>query len=86
MSSTAHAALTDSLGNPVTLHDPASATALNDFVEGFIACEARAVNVLDAAADTSPIVQASCAALHMFAESADAPRNASGGAARLSCM
>ena len=68
--------MTDSLGNPITLHDATSATALNDFVEGFIACEARAVNVLNAAADTSPIVQASCAALHMFAESADAPRNA----------
>ena len=67
---------TDSLGNPITLHDATSAAALNDFVEGFIACEARAVNVLNAAADTSPIVQASCAALHMFAESADAPRNA----------
>ena len=67
---------TDSLGNPITLQDETSATALNDFVEGFIACEARAVNVLNAAADTSPIVQAGCAALHMFAESADAPRNA----------
>ncbi|HRL99193.1 MAG TPA: tetratricopeptide repeat protein, partial [Acidovorax sp.] len=67
---------TDSLGNPATLHDPASAAALNDFVEGFIACEARAVNILGAAADGSAIVQACCAALHMFAESADAPRNA----------
>ena len=45
---------TDSLGNPITLHDATSAAALNDFVEGFIACEARAVNVLNAAADTSP--------------------------------
>ena len=71
-----HAPLTDSLGNPTTLHDPASLAALNDFVEGFIACEARAVNVLGAATDTSAIVQASCAALHMFAESADAARNA----------
>ena len=68
--------LTDSLGNPLTLHDPASAAAVNDFVEGFIACEARAVNVLNAAADHSAIVQACCAALHMFAESADAPGNA----------
>jgi len=67
---------TDSLGNPATLHDPASAAALNDFVEGFIACEARAVNVLNAAADESAIVQACCAALHMFAETGDAPRNA----------
>lgn len=68
---------TDSLGNPITLHEPASAAALNDFVEGFMACEARAVNILGAAADTSAIVQACCAALHMFAESRDAPRNAS---------
>lgn len=76
MPSSTHTRTTDSLGNPVTLQDTASAAALNDFVEGFIACEARAVNVLNAATDTSPIVQASCAALHMFAESADAPRNA----------
>src|SRR3989344_1260430 len=76
MPSSTHTRTTDSLGNPVTLQDTASAAALNDFVEGFIACEARAMNVLNAAADTSPIVQASCAALHMFAESADAPRNA----------
>jgi len=67
---------TDSLGNPLTLHDPASAAAVDDFVEGFIACEARAVNILGAATDESAIVQACCAALHMFAESADAPRNA----------
>ena len=32
----------DSLGNPITLADPASQRAVNDFVEGFIACEARA--------------------------------------------
>ena len=76
MPSTTHTRTTDSLGNPLALHDAASAAAVNDFVEGFIACEARAVNVLNAAADTSAIVQASCAALHMFAESADAPRNA----------
>lgn len=67
---------TDSLGNPVTLHEPGSLAALNDFVEGFIACEARAVNVLAAEQDESAIVQACCAALHMFAESADAPLNA----------
>ncbi len=67
---------TDSLGNPVTLHEPGSLAALNDFVEGFIACEARAVNVLAAEQDESAIVQACCTALHMFAESADAPLNA----------
>jgi hypothetical protein len=68
--------LTDALGNPVTLRDAASLAPLNDFVEGFIASEARAVNVLQAQADGSAIVQACCAALHMFAETADAPRNA----------
>ncbi len=74
------APLTDSLGNPLTLQPtgrPASSeAAVNDFVEGFIACEARAVNVLQAADDPSAMVQACCAALHMFAESAEAPRNA----------
>ena len=68
--------LTDNLGNALTLHEATSVAAVNDFVEGFIACEARAANVLQAANDTSAIVQAYCAALHMFAESADAARNA----------
>ncbi len=69
--------LTDSLGNPVTLSDPGSVGAVNDFVEGVIACEARAVNVLQLAAhDPSAIVQAYCAALHLFAESRHAPANA----------
>ena len=67
----------DALGNPVTLSDPSSLSAVNDFVEGVIACEARAVNVLDLAAhDPSAIVLAYCAALHMFAESRNAPSNA----------
>lgn len=69
--------LTDCLGNPVTLDDERSLAPLNDFVEGFIASEARAVNILAAADhDTSPLVQACAAAVHMFAESGDAPRNA----------
>jgi hypothetical protein len=67
---------TDALGQRVTLDDPASLGALNDFVEGFIACESRAVNVLQAADDPSPIVQACVAAVHMFAESAQAPASA----------
>jgi tetratricopeptide (TPR) repeat protein len=68
---------TDCLGNAVTLHDERSLAALDDFVEGFIASEARAVNVLSIAEeDTSPIVQACAAAVHMFAESRDAPANA----------
>ena len=69
--------LSDALGNPVSLDHPSSLRALNDFVEGFIRCEARAVNLLQvAASDHSAIVQACCAALHMFAESAQAPANA----------
>lgn len=68
---------TDSLGNPVTLRDEGSLAAVNDFVEGFIASEARAVNILAAApGDSSAIVQAYAAAVHMFAESRDAPTNA----------
>jgi hypothetical protein len=66
----------DSLGNPVSLRDATSLRAINDFVEGFISCEARAVDVLSAAGDTSPIVQAYCATLHLFAESRDAASNA----------
>lgn len=68
---------TDCLGNAATLEGEAGLAALNDFVEGFIASEARAVNILAAADhDPSPIVQACAAAVHMFAESADAPGNA----------
>ena len=68
---------TDPLGNAVTLGDPASLAAVADFVEGFIASEARAVNILAAAQDDdSAIVQAYAAAVHMFAESRDAPKNA----------
>ena len=66
----------DSLGNPLTLTESSSARAVDDFVMGFISCEARAANVLSVASDPSPIVQACCAALHMFAESHDAASNA----------
>jgi hypothetical protein len=67
---------TDALGNAVTLESQESLPALNDFVEGFIASEARAANILQAQADPSPIVQAYCAALHMFAETGSAAQNA----------
>ncbi|VTU36480.1 tetratricopeptide repeat protein [Variovorax sp. PBL-E5] len=67
---------TDSLGNPVTLADTASLPRIDDFVEGFISCEARAAEVLAAAEDPSPIVQAYCATLHLFAESRDAVADA----------
>ncbi|MEJ7685509.1 MAG: tetratricopeptide repeat protein [Variovorax sp.] len=66
----------DSLGNPVSLNDPASLRAVDAFAEGFISCEAGAADVLDAAEDESPIVQAYCATLHLFAESRDAAPNA----------
>jgi len=67
----------DTLGNSVRLQDACSLAALNDFVEGFIACEARAVNILTVAGhERSAIVQACCAALHMFAESREGPVNA----------
>jgi hypothetical protein len=68
---------TDCLGNAVTLDSEAALPALNDFVEGFIASEARVVNILAMAeTDRSPLVQACAAAVHMFAESAAAPANA----------
>ena len=67
---------TDLLGNPVTLADAGSLNPLNDFIEGFMAYEARIVNVLQAAADPSPVVQAACAALHLFAESPQGVLNA----------
>ena len=66
----------DSLGNAITLDAPDSLNAVDDFVMGFIACEARAANILAVAHDPSPLVQTYCAALHMFAESRDAVSNA----------
>ncbi len=69
--------LRDALGNPATLHQTESLAPLDDFVMGFIASEARAVNVLSITAqDHSTIVQAYAAALHMFAETGNAPANA----------
>ena len=69
--------LTDNLGNAVTLWENSSHPALNDFVDGFISSEARAVNILAAAAtDSSPLIQAYAAAVHLFAESREASGNA----------
>ncbi|MDH6169286.1 hypothetical protein M2282_004450 [Variovorax boronicumulans] len=70
-----HAA--DSLGNPLTLDDPSRLALVDDFVMGFISTEARAVNLIALAdTDASPIVQAYCATLHLFAESREAVANA----------
>ena len=67
----------DSLGNPLTLDDAASLPRVDDFVMGFISTEARAANLLAlAGTDASPIVQAYCATLHLFAESREAAANA----------
>ena len=67
----------DFLGNQIHLADPASVAAVDDFVGGFIACEARVTNILAAAEhDDSVIVQACVAALHLFAESPDGAVNA----------
>lgn len=64
----------DPLGLPVHLADAASAEAVDDFVGGFIACEARVVNVLQAAEhDDSLYVQAAAAAVQMFAEAPGGP-------------
>jgi hypothetical protein len=67
----------DALGNVVTLGDPSSLAAVDAFVEGFLACEARVVDVMRAAEhDDAPVVQACAAALRMFAQTPDAPRAA----------
>ena len=50
---------TDSLGNPVSLQHAGSLAGLNDFVQGFIASQARVGNILETAAvDEAPLVQA----------------------------
>jgi hypothetical protein len=67
----------DSFGNPLTLDDAASLLLVEEFVMGFVSTEARAVNLLALAdSDSSPLVQAYCATLHLFAESRDAAANA----------
>jgi hypothetical protein len=67
----------DLLGNEIHVADLASVAAVDDFVGGFIACEARVTNILAAAEhDDSVIVQSCAAALHMFAESPAGPVNA----------
>ena len=67
----------DSFGNPLTLDDAASLPFVDDFAVGFLSSEARAVNLLALAdRDASPLVQAYCATLHLFAESRDAVTHA----------
>ncbi|WP_395025578.1 tetratricopeptide repeat protein [Comamonas odontotermitis] len=66
----------DLYGNPVS-SDTAALPYLNDFVEGFAACEMRVLRLLEIAGqDDSPLVQIWSAALHLFAEDARAASNA----------
>ena len=70
------AAHTDLYGNPVSC-DAAALPYINDFAEGFASCEMRVLRLLEIAEhDPSPLVQTWCAALHLFAEDAQAARNA----------
>ena len=67
----------DLLGNAIHVADAASVAKVDDFVGGFIACQARVVNILDAAAhDDSAIVNTYAAALHLFAEAPSGYANA----------
>ena len=67
----------DLLGLAIHVADDASIAAVDDFVGGFIACEARVTNILSVADhDDSVIVQACAAALHLFAESPEGPATA----------
>ncbi len=67
----------DPFGNPVTVADAASASAVCAFAEGFVASELTVLDILPAAGrDDSPLVQACAAMLHMFAESRAAPEAA----------
>ena len=65
----------DWLDNPVTADAPETAQGISDFVEGFLAYETKAVNVL-AAAEADPancLANAYAGALHLFLESPAAP-------------
>ncbi|UCE30122.1 MAG: tetratricopeptide repeat protein [Burkholderiales bacterium] len=74
---------TDPFGNPVTVSEGAARAAVDDFVEGLLACETRVQGIAEVArADDSALVQAYAAMLEMFAERADAPGRAAPHVAR----
>ena len=65
----------DWLGNPVTVDSDATLAGVNDFIEGFLAYENKASNILRAA-DEAPdncIANAYAALFYMFLESNEAP-------------
>lgn len=67
----------DCFGNPVTLEHAGHLAALNAFVEGFAACELSVLRVLEVAEqEAGVLVQAYAAALHLFAETPQAPTQA----------
>ena len=65
----------DTLGNPVSTADPAILTGVDDFVEGFLRYETRAVAILKtaAAAPDAPLANAYAGALFMLLESPQGP-------------
>lgn len=70
--------LRDALGNPVTGADAATLARIDDFVMGFLAYEARAARILEAAeaAPACPLAQIYAGYLWMFLESPEAPARA----------
>lgn len=65
----------DWLGNPVTTASEATLAGIDDFIEGFLAYESKAANILKAA-DEAPgdcLANAYAAMFYMFLESTDAP-------------
>ena len=70
-------ALTDPFELPVSLQDPSSLAGVHGFIEGFLGYEPRILDVLPCAEqDSSALVQAYAAALHMFSESREGPAGA----------
>jgi tetratricopeptide (TPR) repeat protein len=62
--------IVDGFGNPVTLDCAQSGSAIEAFTQGLVGSESRVVQILQAGQDDGcAIVQAYCAALHLFAES-----------------
>jgi hypothetical protein len=68
----------DSLGNPVTVADEATLAAIDDFVDGFLAYEERAANILGAAekAPDNCLANAYGGLVWMFLEAPEAPARA----------
>lgn len=67
-------ASTDPFDQPVTLQHPSSLSGVHGFIEGFLGYEPRILDVLPCAEqDSSALVQAYAAALHMFSESREGP-------------